>query len=370
MALSQFFGALMNVTTRMLELEGDGMDPFQIVFARMGITVLCCCAYMWYTSVAHFPFGQRGVRGLLVVRGLSGFFGLFGIYYSLQYLPIADAVVITFLAPGVASLICYFLLGEKFTRVEQIATIVSLLGVVLIARPTSFFHTSDTEGGAAAAAVANSTEPASHDFRPPTPTSAQRLTAIAVALLGVLGAAGAYTTIRIIGKRAHPLISVNYFATWCTIVATGVLTVEASVPQSSWLYSEFKLPSSFRQWGFLFALGTCGFIMQFMLTAGLAHEKSSRANNMIYTQMLFALLFDRWVFGTVPNAWSLVGSAMILGSAVYVAVQKSGPPVEEVVDVRGTEGRDEEAAMLPDMDGDVGRSEEGDGIVRDEARRE
>jgi len=360
-SLAQFFGALMNVTTRLLELEGEGMDPFQILFARMGITLLCCCGYMWYTSVPYFPLGQKGVRSLLVARGLMGFFGIFGMYYSLQYLPIAEATVITFLAPAVASFACYLLLGEKFTRVEQIASLISLVGVVLIARPTSFFHLGSPETVPAAAGATNST--GSHDFHLPTPTSAQRLSAIGVSLLGVLGAAGAYTTIRWIGKRAHPLISVNYFATWCTLVSTLVLSISTFSPATSALHSEslhFKLPEGLRQWAMLLALGTCGFIMQFMLTAGLSHEKSNRANNMVYTQMLFALLFDRWVWGTVPGGWSLFGSAMILGSAVYVAVQKAGATSTEVVVMR-----DEEIGMLGDMD-DVDATLEGNDERREE----
>ena len=62
--------------------------------------------------------------------------------------------------------------------------------------------------------------------------------------------------------------------------------------------------------------------MQFLLSAGLQHEKSSRATNMVYTQMLFALIFDKVVFGTNPSLLSLLGSSMILGSAIYVALQK------------------------------------------------
>lgn len=341
-SLSQLFGALMNVLTRSLELEGSGMDPFQILFARMGITMLCCIFYMWWASVPYFPFGQKGVRKLLVARGLSGFFGIFGMYYSLQYLPIADATVITFLAPGVAAAGCWILLGEPFTRKEMFATLASLMGVVLIARPTSFFDMGDAvvvvsqQEGAPANATGN------HDLNLPNPTPGERLGAIGVALVGVLGAAGAYTTIRWIGKRAHPLISVNYFATWCTIVSFTVLTVSTFIPSSG---RSFKLPNGLRQWAMLFGLGTCGFIMQFMLTAGLSHEKSNRANNMVYTQMLFALLFDRWFFGTVPTGWSLIGSALILGSAVYVAVQKAGAKQEEQ-QVRPV--RDEEVGMLDD----------------------
>lgn len=114
--LAQFFGGLMNVTTRLLELNGphgEGMHPFQvshslrflrqisrppytqsqtqanlkispsitqILFARMSITVLCSCSYMWYASVPDAPFGARSIRWLLVLRGMGGFFGVFGLY--------------------------------------------------------------------------------------------------------------------------------------------------------------------------------------------------------------------------------------------------------------------------------------------------
>ncbi len=77
---SQLFGALMNVTTRLLELEGKGMHPFQILFARQGLTAIFCTLWMWRTKVSDFPFGKQEVRGLLVLRALSGFFGIFGMY--------------------------------------------------------------------------------------------------------------------------------------------------------------------------------------------------------------------------------------------------------------------------------------------------
>lgn len=98
--MAQFFGTLMNVTTRMLEVEGNngkgifngsvgivadssigkGYHPFQILFARMTLTVLCASLYMWYKKTEHFPFGMKEVRPLLIARGLTGFFGVFGMY--------------------------------------------------------------------------------------------------------------------------------------------------------------------------------------------------------------------------------------------------------------------------------------------------
>lgn len=139
----------------------------------------------------------------------------------------------------------------------------------------------------------------------------------------------AYTTIRWIGKRAHPLISVTYFSAWCTIVSVAAVLSISTI--------EFRLPSNPEEWGYLIFLGICGFLMQFLLTAGLAHEKSSRATNMVYTQVIFALAFDKLVFDTTPDGWSLAGSSLVLGSALYIAVHKESSKAKNASPERGVE---------------------------------
>jgi len=71
-----------------------------------------------------------------------------------------------------------------------------------------------------------------------------------------------------------------------------------------------------------------------LLAAGLAAEKSSRATNMVYSQMLFALIFDKIVFGITPTMLSILGSSLILGSTIYVAMLKeSRKNVEQTRDM-------------------------------------
>jgi hypothetical protein len=85
-AVSQLFGALMNVTTRLLELEGGGMHPLQVLFARMSLTMVFCYAWMWWNKVPNFLLGEKGIRWLLMGRGFSGFFGIYGMYCKLLHL--------------------------------------------------------------------------------------------------------------------------------------------------------------------------------------------------------------------------------------------------------------------------------------------
>ena len=246
-----------------------------------------------------------------------------------MYLPLAEATVITFLAPMLAGYICHILMKDPFTRKEQLASLIALAGVVLIARPTSLFD-------AAAAPINPETHPEAQanttTTTPPHPgagedaTPAQRLLAILVALLGVLGAAGAYTTIRYIGTRAHALITVTYFSVWSTLVSTAALVLcpLLGIGQAAPPIISFRglLPPTAYEWFLLLSLGVCGFVMQFMMTAGIGGEKSNRATAMVYTHMLFAAGFDKWVFGHEMGVVSLLGCGLIVGSALWAALGK------------------------------------------------
>ncbi|EXJ83796.1 hypothetical protein A1O1_07423 [Capronia coronata CBS 617.96] len=401
--LAQFFGAGMNVSTRLLETagpHGKPMHPFQILFARQSITAVLCTSYGLYSkSVPDFPFGPREVRWLLVARGLSGFFGVFGMYFSLLYLPLSEATVLTFLTPILTCYLCSFVMpGETFTRQQQLAGLVSLVGVIFIAQPASLFSSSSstTTSDPSASPPSNSTMTS---VAPQEPTADQHLAAIGIAMLGVLGSTGALTSIRAIGKRAHAFISINYFSVWCTFVSLAALIIFPDV--------KFRLPGNITEWGLLVSLGLCGFVMQCLLTVGLSyggptqrhvaelqndgqttqkisdiegdassasenlhhhpsppeynahalppkHPSSSsskpkvsgsgtRATSMVYTQMLFALAADKLVFGVSPRTMSWVGSVLILAGAVWVA------------SARDTVAKDKSSAVDSEAGGVAGR---------------
>ncbi|KAK9370642.1 hypothetical protein V1509DRAFT_616381 [Lipomyces kononenkoae] len=323
-AMGQLFSSSMNLFARILETTSDPpLQAMQIVFARMSITMVACTLYMWMNGVQNAPLGPKEVRPLLVLRGLTGFFGLFGMYYSLTYLSLSDATVISFLSPTVAGFACSIFLKEKFGRVDKIAGFISFFGVILIAQPTKSLTAGDS-----------------------TVTTGQRLGAVAVALLGVLGAAGAFTTIRCIGQRAHPLISVNYFAIMCTIVSSIALTLSPG--------SHFALPQAMWQWALLLAIGICGFCYQFLLTAGLQREKAGRAGNMLYLQMFLAFLFEKLVWNETPQWMEIAGSGIILGSAVWVALSKRQTEtgydkISAVDDIESQSRRPAETYELGDM---------------------
>ncbi|VVT53889.1 uncharacterized protein SAPINGB_P003801 [Magnusiomyces paraingens] len=298
--LAQVFNSAMIASTRLLETASDPpFHPFQVLFARMGITYIGCVAFMWYKHVPDFLLGEKGIRLLLVCRGVFGFFGVFGLYYSVNYLEISDAAVITFLTPVFTAVFAWHFLNEPLLPIEILGGLFALIGVVIISKPSFLFK------------IGHHSE--SSNDTPDIP-EAMRVRAVLVALLGVCGASSVYIVIRKIGRRAHPLISVSYFALWSFIVSTVGLTVTPGL--------HFVMPQTALQWFLLLLLGVFGFLFQFCLTAGIQRVTAGRAAMATYTLMFWTLLWEKVIWHKTPDLWSLLGMVLILGSGIFVAVYK------------------------------------------------
>jgi hypothetical protein len=78
----------MAMTTRLLETGFDTkFHALQVIFVRMIATATISSAYMLWKKTPDFPLGPPGVRGLLVLRGLAGSAGLFGLYCQWLFHP-------------------------------------------------------------------------------------------------------------------------------------------------------------------------------------------------------------------------------------------------------------------------------------------
>lgn len=307
-ALAQFFNSLMIISCKLLESDPEfevPMNPFQILFVRMSVTFLLCILYMKVAKVPDSPWGPPELRIWLFLRGVTGFFGVFGLYFSLQYLSVSDATVIIFLSPTITAILAWVILKERYSLVEAVGGIASLIGVLLIARPTFIFG----EPLGSADQSVETSDPLKRDL------------AVLVLLLGAFGAGSVLVVIRFIGKRLHALISVTYFALWCCLVTFVAILVVPSLT--------FQIPHTAKQWFYFLLIGFSGFIMQFCLTTGVQHEKAGRSSLMTYTQMIWALIWEVTIWHHLPPLLSWLGFFIIIGSAICVIYYK---PKEQVVD--------------------------------------
>lgn len=256
----------------------------------------------------------------------------------MSWLNISDATVITFIIPTLTALVCFIWLREPFTVREALAALIAFSGVLLVARPTWLFPNPPvdpiTGQPEADAIVKTLMDVMSSPKTTPAPISpTQRTLAVLAAVLNALGASLAYASIRVIGKRAHSLISVNYFAAIATIGSAAVLLIHPDL--------HFVMPESAGQWGLIAVIGLTGFLLQFLLTEGLQREKAGRATNLMYLQLVLALIIERVIWGTTPPIEIFGGAALIIGAAIWITLQKN-----TVTKVEKSKVADEESRPL------------------------
>lgn len=290
--LSELCSSIMIVSTKLLETELDpaeSINPLQIVFIRMTITYAMSVIYLKYQGIS--VLGPKEVIVPMIMRGVLGFFAIYALYFSLIYISISDAIVIQFLAPLITSLMAYMFLKESLSKFELFGGLVSLIGVLLIAKPTFIFGTS----------LQADTNVESDD-------PIKRLVAILAAIFGVINMAGSLTTIRFIGNKANPVVMVSYFTLVSSIMSFfGIITI----PSLS-----FKIPETLKQWMLLIVIGIAGFFAQFLMTMGIQLEKAGRAASMIYIEIVFGIGWEFLIWNHLPNIWSFVGTLLILGSSI------------------------------------------------------
>jgi drug/metabolite transporter (DMT)-like permease len=374
--LSMFFAASMDTAVRFLEIPSDaGENPIstpQILFLRHILTLgsILIYGYVSKNNITEFPFGHRKVWGLLIARGVAGFVAVFGIYFSLAYLTLTDATVLTFIAPIVT---CYantlILEGESFNYLQQLASGISVAGVLVIAfvaNAKGNTNKSTQSPPTSQVSALDNTEFKIQEHSSQTASASPatiRLIAILIALLGVIGQAGGMIVTRMIGPRAHPLIILSY-SSLASIILCGIALLGLDV--------KIQIKMSISQWLLLLLATFCGFMFQLLLTKGLQYGAScsqedtqciesqrldlnqfhqddrsrvsengnvtageqelnvnenpqkhqvgvNRAVSMMYTQAIFALIYDWVVWNRLPSLASWLGNLLVTVGALLVA---------------------------------------------------
>lgn len=270
-------------------------------------------------------------------------------------------------------------LHQPYPRREQLASLLALIGVVFIARPSFLFGNSSyaqTGGGGGPTqpnvevtpvpTVAGDSQPTTQGSSAGDEAAARHFTGILLALLSAVGGAGAFISIKSIGDRAHVITTTNAFSGCCTVVSGALITIAPLVGYAQ-PQLRFMLPQGLVQWVMVSAITFCGFLTQWFLTIGLSSEaKSNKAQAMVYTGMLWTVVFDRWFFGQNMYWSSFLGCALIVGSAVWVILMpkpedshKEAHDIEEDAASRGPEAgpMSAETGALKEGDADADAEE-------------
>lgn len=262
-----------SATNALVKLVGTRIPSQEIVFARALVSVV----------LSLFLLGRAGVpflganKPLLILRGIFGFGGLSCVFFAVTRLPLAEATVLTYLHPLFTALLAAIFLKEPVGRGVAVGVVLSLAGMLLVAKPAALFGApSSLDGPAVAAAVA-----------------------------GAFLAGCAYVCVRKLGATEHPLVIVLYFP------LVAVLCAPATLP----LMADRAVWPAGGEWLWLLGVGVCAQVGQVALTRGMQHEPAGRATALSYLQVVFAAGWGIAFFGEIPDAATAAGSGLILVGA-------------------------------------------------------
>ena len=207
---------------------------------------------------------------LQVGRGLIPIAASLVLVFAFRWVPLADATALIFIGPLFIVVLAMLLLGERATVHRWVAVAGGFTGVVIIVRP----------GGAA--------------FDP--------------ALLLPLGAAVMFAifhvTTRMLGH-----VDARTTVLYTALVGTVVTTL--AVP------FVWRMPTAL-DWVILVASGILHGLAHVCVIRGFALAEASVLAPFNYTQIVMATVLGLVLFGEFPDAATLVGIAVIVGSGLYV----------------------------------------------------
>lgn len=263
---SAFCFSVMNMC---VQLAGD--VPFiQKTFFRNFVAVICAVFVMVKQGISWKP-QHNGNIPFLIIRSLCGTIGIFGNFYALGHLLLADASMLNKMSPFFAVVFSFIFLKEKMTIFQIAAVVVSFVGSLFIIKPTF-------ENVALFPALAG--------------------------LIGGMGAGAAYTTVRVLGKQGEkgPYI-VFFFSAFSCLVVLPYLLFNFS-------------PMTLFQFFVLIGAGIAAAGGQFSITAAYCYAPAREISIFDYTQIIFASILGFVLFGQIPDIWSAIGYVVICSAAV------------------------------------------------------
>ena len=260
----------------MAKVLGESMASPQVVWLYLVSVLVALMLYLLVTRQNFRQLVRTRKPRLQIARGLSILGSLTFIFAALQFMPLAEATVINFTGPLFMVALAGPMLGERVGWRRWAAVIVGLAGAMIVVRPGS-----EVFQWAALMPIAS---------------------AIFFALFQLL-------TRKIAG---HDGALTTLFYT--QIVAAAGATLAAPF---------FWTPVTLYQLGFAFLAGCVGLTAHICMFNAFRLADASLLAPINYTRIVASVLLGYWIFGDLPDFYTIAGGAVIIGSGLFVIYREA-----------------------------------------------
>lgn len=251
-----------------------------LIWARYTLHCLLMLVFLAPSMRLRLVRTQRPM--LQVVRALLLLAMSLVVLAAFRIMPLAETTAIMLATPLLVAPLAAHFLGERVGLRRWLAILVGFGGALLVARP----------GG---------TLP---------------LAGVVLALAAALCSAVYMVQTRLLSATENSFTMLFYTA------LVGSVVMSLSLP---WVWSG-PMPDA-GEFLLIASLGVLGATGHFLFTRAFHHAPASVLSPLTYVQLLWAALLGRLVFDQFPDAWSILGMLVIVGSGLLIALgDKRGEP--------------------------------------------
>jgi drug/metabolite transporter (DMT)-like permease len=264
--------AMFSCMDAMLKVLSGAYPPAQVTALRGLASLPLVCAWVGWRREFALVFHPRLRWGLHLLRAVFGIMTMVLFTTGLRSMGLAEAYTLTFISPMVVTLLAAPMLGERVRPHHWAALLIGLAGVLVALRP-------DQSGF------------------------------LTLGALAVLGASVTYAVGSVMGRllsRTDPAVSLVFWST-ASLAIGGLLL--------SW-HQWVALRES--HWLVLVGIAIVGFLAQVAITDAFRHGQASTVAPFEYSALAWAVLIDWFVWNILPDGYTMLGAAIIVGSGLYV----------------------------------------------------
>ena len=260
---------------------------------------------------SHYPIGQliffRGFFGLIpilfiipkerfgnllktekiklhLVRAFGGAFAMTFLYLGLKFLPIADAITISFAAPIFATIFSIIFLNEKVRLIRWLAIFFGLTGVIIVLKPGTELFTY-------------------YSFFP---------------ILFCIGFATISIAIKKLSKTEPDYLIALYFT--LVLILFGLISISMG-----WKKIDIS------DIHYLIIIGLSGSIGNIFLTKSIREADISLVTPIKYLSLVFAIIAGWLIFNEIPSILTISGAVLIILSTFVIFKREAAKKIKPTI---------------------------------------
>jgi drug/metabolite transporter (DMT)-like permease len=282
-----------------------------IIFMILSVISFSVMDIMVKLMSSHYPTGQliffRGFFGLIpilfiipkerignllktekiklhLVRAFGGAFAMTFLYLGLKFLPIADAITISFAAPIFATIFSIIFLNEKVRLIRWLAIFFGLTGVIIVLKPGTELFTY-------------------YSFYP---------------ILFCIGFATISIAIKKLSKTEPDYLIALYFT--LVLILLGLISISMG-----WKKIDIS------DIHYLIIIGLSGSIGNIFLTKSIREADISLVTPIKYLSLVFAIIAGWLIFNEIPSVLTISGAMLIILSTFVIFKREAAKKIKPTI---------------------------------------